>query len=285
MDHGSIAGLPEGPVRVPESLARLARGSLAPVWENQLGGLAFREEPPADHRGSAIPMPDSPSTDMSAGDSMRSAARYLKWIAAGAPEIDFAGEAARLRWARAAGALVPEVLEQGSDSSGQWLVTAALPGDSAVAPRWIAAPETAARAIGAGLRALHDGLDPAACPFDWSIEHRLGQAAERRRQGLNPEADEVDYMRLADPPPIDRLVVCHGDACAPNTILDERGGFAGHVDLGALGVADRWADLAVAAWSTEWNYGPGYEHLVYDGYGIEPDSERIAYYRLLWDLS
>ena len=53
--------------------------------------------------------------------------------------------------------------------------------------------------------------------------------------------------------------------------------------LGDGGVADRWADLAVAAWSTEWNYGPGYDGLVYSGYGVAPDAERIAYYRRLWD--
>ncbi|WP_326639888.1 hypothetical protein OG884_34575 [Streptosporangium sp. NBC_01755] len=47
----------------------------------------------------------------------------------------------------------------------------------------------------------------------------------------------------------------------------------------------RWADLAVAAWSTEWNYGPGYDGVVYDAYGIAPDPERIAYYRLLWDMA
>ncbi len=31
------------------------------------------------------------------------------------------------------------------------------------------------------------------------------------------------------------------------------------MDLGCLGVADRWADLAVATWSTTWNYGTGWE--------------------------
>jgi kanamycin kinase len=45
----------------------------------------------------------------------------------------------------------------------------------------------------------------------------------------------------------------------------------------------RRADLAVAAWSTEWNYGPSYDGLVYSGYGVAPDAERIAYYRRLWD--
>jgi kanamycin kinase len=79
-------------------------------------------------------------------------------------------------------------------------------------------------------------------------------------------------------------VVCHGDACAPNTLLDESAAVAGYVDLGSLGVADRWADLAVASWSLGWNYGTEYESAFFDAYGIEPDPDRIGYYRLLWDL-
>jgi kanamycin kinase len=51
-----------------------------------------------------------------------------------------------------------------------------------------------------------------------------------------------------------------------------------------LGVADRWADLAVATWSTQWNYGPGWEQPLLAAYGVAADPERIRYYRLLWDL-
>ncbi|MEU0484086.1 phosphotransferase [Streptosporangium sp. NPDC006013] len=90
---------------------------------------------------------------------------------------------------------------------------------------------------------------------------------------------------IGEPPAIDRLVVCHGDACVPNTLLHDDGTFAAHADLGSLGAADRWADLAVTAWSTEWNYGPGHDGIMYDAYGITPDLERIAYYRLLWDMA
>ncbi|MEV8099981.1 phosphotransferase [Kitasatospora sp. NPDC085879] len=78
---------------------------------------------------------------------------------------------------------------------------------------------------------------------------------------------------------------CHGDACAPNTLLGADGRYSGHVDLGALGTADRWADLAVATWSTRWNYGPGWEEPLLAAYGIAPDRERTAYYRLLWHLA
>jgi len=56
------------------------------------------------------------------------------------------------------------------------------------------------------------------------------------------------------------------------------------VDLGELGVADRWWDLAVATWSTTWNLGAGYEDLFLAAYGVERDRERMAYYRLLYDL-
>jgi kanamycin kinase len=67
-------------------------------------------------------------------------------------------------------------------------------------------------------------------------------------------------------------------------MLDDDGRWCAHVGLGDLGVADRWADLAIATWSTEWNYGPGWDTVLLDAYGVAPDPERIRYYRLLWEL-
>jgi kanamycin kinase len=71
---------------------------------------------------------------------------------------------------------------------------------------------------------------------------------------------------------------------APNTLIGSDGRWSGHVDLGRLGIADLWADLAIATWSAGWNYGPGWERLLLDAYGVEPDPERTRHYRLLWDL-
>ena len=142
------------------------------------------------------------------------------------------------------------------------------------------------------MRALHDRLPVRDCPFSWDVQERLARMRAAGRHDpaqWHPEhaglsLDEA-LARLAGLPPVDRLVVCHGDACAPNTLLDDNGGWSGHVDLGALGVADRWADLAVATWSLDWNYGPGWQSVLLAAYGVEPDPQRIAYYRLLWDLS
>jgi aminoglycoside phosphotransferase len=107
----------------------------------------------------------------------------------------------------------------------------------------------------------------AACATVPGLVVRCG--AFSRTQHPRTIADEAQSV-LSDPPPVDRLVVCHGDACAPNTLIGDGGRWSGHVDLGSLGVADRWADIAVATWSAELNYGPGWERTLLDAYGISP---------------
>jgi kanamycin kinase len=239
--------IPADATPVPERVRELARGTaLTPVWRNEIGGMTF-------------------ATDDG---------RFIKYGPRNA-ETSMAGEAARLAWA-GQWIRVPEVIESGTDATAEWLVTRAIPGLSAVAPRWLAEPAAAVRAVGAGLRVLHDALPVDECPFDWAVPARLANA---ERRGIRVTG------QLTSPPPVDRLVVCHGDACCPNTLLDDTGSFTAHVDLGALGVGDRWADIAVAAMSTEWNYGPGWTDALVEAYGLAPDAERMAYYQALWNAT
>jgi aminoglycoside phosphotransferase len=264
-----VAGPPRS-VSVPPVVVELAAGrSFRAVWENELGGLTFE-----------------------IGESAQRC--FLKWAPRRAAGLDLAAEAARLTWA-VAFTPVPRLVDQGSDDDGSWIVTEALGGVSAVHDRWKAEPARAVAAIGAGLRAFHDSLPVEGCPFSWSVQERLADARRRAAAGrINPSGwDEAAHRalglagalrRVADAPPVDKVVVCHGDACSPNTLIDDDGRWVGHVDLGSLGVADRWADLAIATWSTTWNYGPGWETPLLEAYGVEPDPERTAYYRLLWEL-
>jgi kanamycin kinase len=190
---------------------------------------------------------------------------------------------------------VPRVLGSGCDEESWFLTLSPIDGENAVGDRWVSEPARAVSAIGKGLRHLHDALPVVGCPFSWTADVRLARVRQLYADGtLRPAAwheshrgltAELALEALANPPAVDKLVVCHGDACAPNTILTADGEVAGHVDFGSLGVADRWADLAVATWSTEWNYGPGWEEHLLDAYGIEPDPDRTAYYRLLWDVA
>lgn len=190
---------------------------------------------------------------------------FLKWNPR-ASGVDLGREALRLGWL-AGRHPVPRVLERGEDAEAQWLLTAPLAGTSAVAPEWIARPEDAVRAIATGLRALH------ALPVGEMPTALRGDSWFDRRPDV-----------LGAAPPVPEPVVVHGDACAPNTLIGADGCWSASVDVGDLGVGDRWADLAVAAVSLGWNYGEGFAPLLLREYGIEPDERRAQYYRELWRL-
>lgn len=262
-----LAGGPAGLVELPSSLLQVAAGrAVRPVWRNELGGLTVEVDTDPDRC-------------------------FLKWTPPGTVCLD--EEASRLRWAQP-WTPVPQVLGVGADDAGSWMLTAALPGENAVSPRWRTEPARAVWALGEGLRALHDALPVADCPYSWSAADRVDDARRRAAAGmLDPRRWHEEHRALgvagaldvlADTPPPDRLVVCCGDACAPNTLVGADGRWSGHVDLGSLGVADRWADLAVATWSCDWNYGPGWQDLLLASYGVAADPHRTAYYRLLWDV-
>jgi aminoglycoside phosphotransferase len=270
---GAAAGFASGPPRaavpVPARVRQLAgqRGVRA-VWVNDAGGVTF---------------------EIGAGAGRC----FVKWAAANT-DGELAAEAARLRWAGRF-SRVPRLLDEGSDKTGSWLVASPLAGQMACAGRWKAVPSTAVRIVGEALRAMHEALPVASCPFSWAAGDRLAAVRSRAAAGrLDPAAWHPSHRRLtvpaalgllADIPAVDVQVVCHGDACVPNTMIADDGRWSGHVDLGALGVADRWADLAVATWSVSWNFGPKWESLLLAAYGVKPDEDRIRYYRLLYELS
>ncbi len=222
------------------AVQRVAAGRMVrPVWQNEAGGVTFQV----------------------IGDE---APFYVKWQPA-STGLDLAAEAERLSWAGLF-TPVPNLIGSGEDEVGTWLVMTQVPGQSTSSKRWRAEPATAVRALGEGLRSFHDSLPAEHCPFTWSAEERVVDVRRRAGagllapDGLHPDHGGLSVQQALDlvgaTPPVDKLVVCQGDACAPNTLLLEDGHWSGHLDLGSMGVADRWADLAIATWSAEWNFGP-----------------------------
>jgi len=258
----------------PEPPAELAQ--LAPGWEPV---LAYRLVP-----GLTTWRLTSPT----------GAVRFAKVDASGGHRFpSLLDEAERMVWA-APHLPVPRVLELAQLGAVSVLLTDALPGRDGTDPAWRHDRPGLVRALGRGLRAFHEAVDASSCPFRFERQRALEHV--RRRIA----ADDVDpggfhrehahftpaaaLNRLeATAPATEDLVVCHGDYCPPNVLLTE-GRVSGYVDLGELGVADRWWDVAVGAWSAGWNFGPEHEPLFYEGYRIAPDPARIGFYRLLYDL-
>lgn len=199
------------------------------------------------------------------GLTFRIGHRYLKWSPR-STGIDLERERVRLEWISLRHP-APRVVDYGSDHAAQWLLTEGLPGSPAIGDEWRARRPEAIRAIAAGLRAIH-AVRVDDFPPEWTQQVWVG------RQPAS----------LGTRPPIHTPVLVHGDACAPNTLISQDGAWTGNVDFGDLAVGDRWADLAVASMSLDWNFGEGHQAEFFDAYGIAPDGDRIRYYRSLWHL-
>lgn len=235
---------------MPPIVREIADGRrITAIWVNDLGGVTYR-----------------------LGDD-----EVIKWFRGEHWEIDLPAEAGRLRWVSAY-LPVPEVIDVGSNGTDHWLRTRAIPAESAAHPSNATDPARTVPAVARGLRRWHDALPVADCPYQWDVASRI---ASRPNAALL--ADAPSLLAAASRMETD-LVVCRGDACAPNFLV-RNAEVVGYVDLGHVGVGDRWADLAPAMMSLEWNYGTGWDRSFVDSYEIEFDPERFDYYRRLWDLA
>ena len=235
------------------------------VWRNEEGGLTFVSD---------------------------DGNRYLTWVPHSLNE-QLLSATWRAAWVRQF-IPAPDFGSVHHGANGSWSVSGALPGASAIGPWGQAHPREAVRAIGAGLRCLHDAAPAYRCPFQWALTPRLARARNTLRTHPDwRDAPDDYFVTWTDAEAATTLalefepdfVVCHGDACSPNYLVDDNGIFTGIVDVGALGVADRWADLAVASWSINWNFGPGLEDEFFDAYGIDRNDAKIRFYRLVWQMS
>ncbi|QIS13900.1 aminoglycoside 3'-phosphotransferase [Nocardia arthritidis] len=199
------------------------------------------------------------------------------WVKRGPHAID---EHARLHWLAGQGIALPEVVVFERDV----LVLA-----DAGAPSLARHPAPGAL-LGETLRGLHR-LPIETCPFDGRLDTVLARAAERVAAGSVDPADydfdhhglapEQILARLRDERPAEReLVVAHGDYTPSNVLL---GGIV--IDVGTLGVADRYRDLALAVRDLRDDFGAGEVERFFAAYGLaEPDERRLEYYRLLDEL-
>ncbi|MFT4147469.1 MAG: aminoglycoside 3'-phosphotransferase [Micrococcaceae bacterium] len=237
---------------IPEQLSRIAKDHMKLVWINELGGT---------------------TAYFNGIKGLAEGNYYAKWNPKSSG-LSLETEVEKSYWLASTGHPTSHIVDFQKYHDGELLITQDEGATSAVFPQWVQQPQKALTAIAQGLRLLHS-LPAENCPYTWSLEERLKEVKDdSKRTQLKNTAPEIDKM-----------VVCHGDACAPNTLLNKDGKFAATIDVEQLGVADRWADLAVATMSLTWNYSEYDETIFWESYGLEPDNDRIEYYRALWNAS
>lgn len=232
----------------------------------------------------------------------RDGAAYAKTARDPLTRAELVAERDRVAWLAGTGFPAPTVLDWVEGAESATLVTSAVPGVPASDLRPARVGDALPRLAGL-LRDLHD-LPVADCPFDRRLAVTVA-AAERAAASGSVDLDNLDPDRhgrtaenllaevvagrsRAEAAEAHDLVVCHGDACLPNLLLDPQTLTpTGVVDLGRLGVADRYLDLALLTRSmstTDLNpqYGAEAAAAFMAAYGVgDPDESRLTYYRLL----
>ena len=130
---------------------------------------------------------------------------------------------------------------------------------------------------------------------EYRVDHDMVDVddAEPDTFGKNGFKDPEELLRwLYDNRPDEDFVLCHGDFSLPNIFIND-GRFSGFVDIGRMGIADRYQDIAICLRSLHHNFSGIYNGISYTGYdekmffsalGIEPDYNKIRYYTLLDEL-
>lgn len=252
---------------LPRSLADVVAGYAAiPNKIGQSGGVVHRFD-----------APDRPSLFLKHGT--------------GRVAADIADEYARLRWLQGRWQ-VPAIVSYAETDEGAWLLTTALPGRAAYG--WLQdypdRRRDAVRAIIAFLREMH--AEPiATCPFNAGLPLRMADAAanvaagridldelDPEREGWSAEQLWVHLQQLSaivtDP------VVTHGDFSLDNIFLDADGAVTGCLDVGRVGVADRYQDLAIL-WNSLREFDPALAEAMFADYGVAPDRWKIELHLVL----
>lgn len=208
---------------------------------------------------------------------------------------------------------VPRIVEYEKEAGISYLLMTRLQGEMACADYYMKNPRILLQVLAAGLKALWSiGTD--GCPCDSSLDTKLRMARYNVEHGLvdlnnvdpetfgekgfqNPEA----LLRwLEEHRPAEEFVLSHGDFCLPN-IFAEGDRLCGYIDLGRAGKADKWQDIALCYRSLKDNlegkygndvqedvsgrgYGEIYTEEFFSILGLEPDWQKIEYYRLLDEL-
>ncbi|WP_374580378.1 APH(3')-I family aminoglycoside O-phosphotransferase [Pseudoduganella sp.] len=221
---------------------------------------------------------------------------------AGAPDLflksgkglvadDITDEMARLCWLSAY-LPVPALVQFTRTADEAWLLMTAMPGETAYQILAHSPEQRSAvvAAIARFLRRIH-AIPTSACPFTSNHEYRLARAQERLNAGLVDEEDFDDerqgwsavqvwdalqaLLPLASDP-----VVTHGDYSLDNILIKD-GEVVACIDVGRVGIADRYQDIAIA-WNSLGEFGASLQEEFLQQYDVPSfDREKLDFHLML----
>jgi len=196
---------------------------------------------------------------------------------------------------------VPKVFCHEVQENQSYLLMSKVPGVMCCDEKYMADPEKLTNILAEALKLLWQ-VDISDCPCDvnldqklewarYNVEHNLVDVDNVEKEtfgegGFESPGHLLDW--LIQNKPKEELVLSHGDFCLPNIFVEDDK-INGFIDLGRMGITDKYQDIALCYRSLKHNYdGKIYEgyrpEMLFEKLGIVPDWEKIRYYILLDEL-
>lgn len=200
---------------------------------------------------------------------------------------------------------VPEIICNITENGKNYLLMSKISGKMSCEDEFMKNPKLLISILADALKTLWN-VDISYCPIkndlstvlksaEYRVEHGLVDVEDTEpgtfgKDGFKDPQELLEW--LYDNRPEEDFVLSHGDFCLPNIFINDDK-FSGFVDIGRMGVADRYQDIALCYRSLKHNFsgkfgGKSYEgydeNMFFDALGIEPDFEKIRYYILLDEL-
>ncbi len=189
---------------------------------------------------------------------------------------------------------VPKIVIYETTKEEEFLITEGIQGEMVCSDTYLKNPDLVLKIIASAFKEIYQ-INIEDCPFDVSLNYKLNLVEKNVNEGLvtdeslKPEILKkfgsakklLDYLK--ENKFQEELCFSHGDMSLPN-IFANGDTFAGFIDVGECGIADKWFDLAICEKSIKRNYGEEYIPKFYLELGIEPDRSKINYYLLLMEL-
>jgi kanamycin kinase/aminoglycoside 3'-phosphotransferase-3 len=200
---------------------------------------------------------------------------------------------------------VPEIIEEVFVDGNRFLLMSRIPGSNLCNAAVLDDQERLAEIVADGLKRMW-AVDVSTCPTDRTLDAKFREIEAGIRSGsitMDNARQEETYGPsgfrspaalfdwLVKNRPAEETVLSHGDYCLPNIFCDDAG-LTGYIDLGYAGVADKWVDIEMVAWSM-WANSTGQfggkvrefdRNMLFTALGMEADAQMIRYYSLLGEL-
>ncbi len=202
---------------------------------------------------------------------------------------------------------VPEIPAYCVEENRAYTLMTRIKGEMLCTEKYLTNPELLTELVAEGLKLLWQ-VDVTQCPYRtsrleerlkaarWNVEHNLVDLdnVDPETFGEGGFANPLELLEwLEQNRPEEDIVLTHGDFCLPN-IFAVGNKISGFIDLGKLGPADRWQDIAIVMRSLKDNLGGAYTpgrvygqfepQMLLEKLGIEMDAEKNRYYLLLDEL-